>query len=342
MTNVLHTLFYPFNQGLLEWPDPDDRVLFLNAQYSPELSHLKDLSCQQYFKPYAAALENNGYHVFSDIRSGAQPYEFTFLILPKAKIEAEYMLAQALSHVKKPGKIICAADNKAGGSRIKKMLQSFGIKDVQQASKNKARVCWATCETFDQKALSEALTAGAAQDVLDGIFISRPGIFGWDKIDQGSKILFEHMPEKIKGRGADFGCGYGYLGRNILQRYASIKELYSIDADHRAVEACRINLETCGVDVVKNFLWADLTQPFSRLKNLDFIVMNPPFHEGKKTDMAIGKTFILTAHHALCKKGVLYMVANAHLPYENILSEKFFTVHKLFEGEGFKVFAASK
>ncbi len=34
------------------------------------------------------------------------------------------------------------------------------------------------------------------------------------------------------------------------------------------------------------------------------------------------------------------MVANAHLSYENLLHEVFFSVEKLHEGQGFKVFKA--
>ena len=78
------------------------------------------------------------------------------------------------------------------------------------------------------------------------------------------------------------------------------------------------------------------------MKNLDFIVMNPPFHEGKKTNVEIGKAFISNAFEELKSGGILYMVANAHLPYEAVLSEKFSTIEKKFEGQGFKIFAAVK
>ena len=89
------------------------------------------------------------------------------------------------------------------------------------------------------------------------------------------------------------------------------------------------------------FIWADLNKP-TTLKNLDFIIMNPPFHEGKSTDIGIGKAFIENAHTALKKHGELYMVANAHLPYEDTLKQTFFKLEKLFEGSGFKIYKATK
>ena len=70
--------------------------------------------------------------------------------------------------------------------------------------------------------------------------------------------------------------------------------------------------------------------------------MNPPFHNGKKTDCAIGNAFIETALQALRPGGQLFMVANNHLPYEEALADKFYECIKLHEGQGFKVFHARK
>jgi len=178
------------------------------------------------------------------------------------------------------------------------------------------------------------------QPVLDKKFISQPGIFGWDKIDQGSKLLTETLPDnELTGTGADFGCGYGYLANHVL-RHHKIEKIYCCDADYRAVQACKINLASS--DRKSCYRWIDLTQVQEDLPKLDWVIMNPPFHEGKEMQSSIGMFFIKTASLALKKGGSLWMVANSHLPYEEILRHGFGVVTKVLEQEGFKVFHARK
>jgi 16S rRNA (guanine1207-N2)-methyltransferase len=75
---------------------------------------------------------------------------------------------------------------------------------------------------------------------------------------------------------------------------------------------------------------------------VDCIVMNPPFHDGRVGDPKIGQSFIENAAQNLKRKGVLYMVANRHLPYERTLSKYFEDVEMLAEQDGFKVIKAQK
>ena len=90
------------------------------------------------------------------------------------------------------------------------------------------------------------------------------------------------------------------------------------------------------------YQWNDLTCKPDIKQLLDFVVMNPPFHSGKKTDSDIGLKFIENAAACLKKNGTLYMVANAHLPYEKLLEKLFFSVEKMTEEQGFKIYKAIK
>ena len=61
-----------------------------------------------------------------------------------------------------------------------------------------------------------------------------------------------------------------------------MKRLELIDIDRRAVEAARNNID----DPRAEFHWADLTGTNVSLAGLDFVVMNPPFHDGGTEDRA--------------------------------------------------------
>lgn len=332
MSTALQTLLYGYESSGVD--NEDARLLFMNAEYSENLP--KALDCQSYFKPYVDDLSARGYDVCAEILKS--DYDHALYLLPKNMLEARYNLARVISSLKRGGIVFCAADNKAGGSRLKKLFEEFGIDIQGHESRNKGRVIWGRVQDFEQDIVAKAIELGAPQKVIGGEYVSQSGVFGWDKIDKGSEILTHFIPKDLKGKGADFGCGYGYLSNFLLLHCSKVKRLACLDADYRAVEMCKRNLAQYDVDV--SYDWADLTKAQPELRNLDFIVMNPPFHEGKKQDIGIGADFIKSAYQSLKRGGALYIVANAHLPYETILDDVFFAVDKLHEGQGFKVFKA--
>ena len=319
-------------------PQSLGRALFINAYPHKALQNL-NIDMQQYFKPYTNLLNAAGHTVRQDIPIEPNVYDSVLILIPQNKIEARYCLARGIKVLKQGGQIFCAGSNKAGGKTLKKMLQEFGFDTIQEQTKNKCRIVSAAKEHIDENVLSQSISEGSLQEVLAGKYHAQPGIFGWKNIDKGSEILLQHLPAALEGQGADFGCGYGYLSIFLLQHYKHIKSLACIDADARAVTACKKNLEKSSACTC---IWDDLTQPQQTPKGLDFIIMNPPFHAGKKTNIDIGKAFITNAFKALRKGGVLYMVANAHLPYERVLNDIFQDVSKRYESAGFKVFHAEK
>lgn len=351
---VLDTLFLPLASGQMNWPE--GKTLFMNAQACAGLDGFNpaQLTAVQWFKPYAEILINQGFTV--DVAAGSPDgssggsgddsapekgvYAAAFVLGTKSRIETEIYLARAVSLLAEGAMLIVAAGNKEGAGRLKKMLVDLGFEGVAESVKNKARVCWAAKNNVNDAVLRAWLAQDGVREIAGG-FVSRPGIYGWEKIDKGSELLAAHLPRDLKGNGADFGCGYGYLGRAVLETNRKAKSLDSIDADARALAVCAQNL--AGFDVKKQERWLDLAAPRTGLENCyDWIVMNPPFHEGKKTDSDIGVAFIKNAYAALRRKGALYMVANNQLPYERVLTEMFWETQLIAQGGGFKAFRAVK
>lgn len=326
--NALNTLFLPFEKNVLT--PPDGRVVFFGARAHTALAGFGDIQMVQHFYPYAAALDLPAW----DGEGGA---DMALVLLPKQKEEAQYDLAQAQGAVKDGGMIIVAASNDAGGGRIEKWMTEMGL-TAQSLSKSRARVCWASVSAGGSDVAAQWVGAGTRRRVLiEGQeWVSQPGVFGWNRMDTGSRMLLDHIPTTLKGVGADFGCGYGYLTRAALRDNESIDAIICIDADRRAVECAGENID----DPRASFIWGDLSAPIDGIANLDFIVMNPPFHEGKTTTPALGQDFIRTARASLRKGGVLYMVANAKLDYESVLKSAFAHGEKLAEAGGFKIYSA--
>jgi 16S rRNA (guanine1207-N2)-methyltransferase len=208
-------------------------------------------------------------------------------------------------------------------------------------SKNHCRVYWCTVNeaTCHADLLANWRELDAPRRILDGRFLSRPGVFAWDRVDPASALLAEHLPPTLAGSAADLGSGFGYLAVELLQRCTGIASLDLYEADARALDLARQNLAPFADRVPLGFHWHDVTRGLPQ--RYDLIVSNPPFHaQGAADRPDIGRAFIAAAAEALRPGGRLWMVANRHLPYESVLDARFGAVRTVAQAHGFKILEA--
>lgn len=253
------------------------------------------------------------------------------MLAPPGAVEARYVLAQALRALKPGGELTAAAPKDKGGLRLKKTLTGFGCEVIEDARRHH-RICTVT-RPVDLAAVRPALDEGAPRQVADQMW-SQPGVFSWDRLDPGTTLLLKNLPV-LSGKGADFGAGIGWISKAVLAS-PQVTALTLVELDRRAVDAARRNV----TDERATILWADVRQ--AALADLDFVVMNPPFHDGGAEDHALGQGFIRAAAAALRKGGTLWVTANRHLPYEAVLNGAFKAVRPVADAGGYKVYEARK
>lgn len=318
----------------------EGRVLFLRARAHPALEHFTGrLTCQQTWKPHADELETVGHRVEREAHG-----QFSLvLLLPDPQRDVMVAdLARGHDLLAPGGILLVSQHNDAGGKRCQQhLVEAAG--EVQAMSKHHSRVFWAVKE--ENKAWRTDLLEQWRKDaemrrVLDGRFWSRPGLFSWNRVDEGSELLAKHLPTTLAGNVADLGCGWGYLSDHLLRHCHDIDTLDIYDADATCFECARRNLGLVPTRVKAKPHWSDVTAGIGSMR-YDAIVMNPPFHEGKHADSLIGLKFIAAAAQALRTNGQLWLVANRQLPYENLLGETFAHVEKIVETGGFKVMHAT-
>jgi 16S rRNA (guanine1207-N2)-methyltransferase len=265
-----------------------------------------------------------------------QPGTYSGLIMraPANTAERHHDIARALRALIPGSAFTILAPKDKGGSRLLKELAGFGVMAADNPKRHH-RICSGVVPD-DLRGIDEAINKGAMVLVPKTGMIAQPGIFSWDRIDTGTALLVEALPN-LWGRVADFGCGTGVLSRAILES-AKVKSLTGFDIDRRAIEACAHNIK----DARFASVWTDLRTLGSGTTGLDFIVTNPPFHDAGIEDQALGLAFIKVAHQSLRAGGALWLTANRHLPYEAVLTALFKTVTVKAEGQGYKVFEAIK
>jgi len=252
---------------------------------------------------------------------------------PPGVLERRYVLARLLHSLAPGAPLTALAPKDKGGARLRKELESFGCAVVESGRRHQ-RICQ-TARPEQPIGLEAAVKAGALQFSEALGLWTQPGVFSWDRPDLGTQQLLAALPT-LAGHGADLGCGLGVLARAVLAG-GGVTRLDLVELDRRAIAAAQRNVE----DPRAVFHWADARRA-PDLSGLDFVVMNPPFHDHGLEDRELGQSFIRRAHRILRPGGTLWLVANRHLPYEAVLRELFAKVTPRGESAGFKICEARK
>jgi len=342
--NALGALLLPFAEGTLRWPG--EGVLFLRAREGAALHAInaRGFAATQPFKPEAEQLQRIGVELLDEDALQAHAFALVLLLPPRQREEARALLAKACAACAPGGIVIAAVANDEGAkSRETDLKQLAG--DLTVHSKHHCRVFWTKPgAAFDVELLARWSQADAprriaSQDVPNGTFLSRPGVFAWDRVDAASKLLAAHLPSDLHGRVADFGAGWGYLSLQVLARCLGVASLDLYEADARALALADANLADAHLPM--HCHWHDVANGVA--ERFDAIVCNPPFHalaRGERPD--IGRAFIASAANALKPGGALWLVANRHLPYEEALASGFASVRIVAQQAGFKIVHAVK
>lgn len=332
----LDTLFYPFENGALVAPS-HGRFLFLGAEpgYRPPEGFGAELHLVQGFRPHFRTLEAAGETV-SPLPEGSG-YDGALVLAGRHRGENEDWIADAVERVVPGGLILVAGSNDDGiGSLRKRMAKLAGIED--SIPKYHGVAFWLR---RPDEASSLIATLRAQPTLVDGRFATAPGMFSHDRIDAGSRLLAECLPEAAKGAAADFCAGWGYLSAMLAERTSGLTAIDLYEADYQSLEAAKVNLASSPDAPQFGFFWHDLVGEKVERK-YDLIVMNPPFHQGRAAEPGIGQAMIKAASGALKSGGQLLMVANRGLPYDHELKASFKDVRELRNEGGFRVFAARK
>jgi len=190
--------------------------------------------------------------------------------------------------------------------------------------------------TFTPKPVSEDHWNGYQTD--SGLTLSGlPGVFSRQQHDIGSRVLLEHTDLPFCGKVCDLGCGNGLLGLTLKQAHPQL-DVTLTDDSWLAVRSAQHNARQNQLDV--SVRHGDILTAVHETQ--DWIVCNPPFHDGHKQLTNIAERMFEQSAKALVSGGHLLVIANRHLPYAGKLRRLFQTVEVLSADSRFSLYLCQK
>lgn len=273
-----------------------------------------------------------------------QSFDTVLFRVAKERATSHHVLNRAAELLRLHGQLILTGEKNDGiKTYVKQANRLFG--DKASAEKNGAHYL-ASVQLYqkDAPALDDKNYPHTRLiKTGDGSLMeSKPGIFGWDKIDRGSTYLIEYLPQFLARYAAppttllDLGCGYGYLSMQASQQ--GFIQITGTDNNAAALSATAKNFQRLNID---NFLVAgdagnQITGRF------DTVLCNPPFHQGFSVDGDMAVKFLSATKRLLAESGQALFVVNNFIPLEQKAKAYFRYIDVLANNGSFKLIALSQ
>jgi 16S rRNA (guanine1207-N2)-methyltransferase len=265
------------------------------------------------------------------------PCDVALLRLPRAKDEQEMAAHACLSVLAPGGRLIVYGGNEEGIRSAAGMIEQLCGEVETLATRGHGRIL-AVHRPTDPSRLRASLaawrsTASLAIGNRRREWVSYPGIFAADRIDEGTALLIDALPPLRAGaRVLDYACGSGVIGAAAGALAPGIL-LELLDNDSVALEAARENVP--GARLLLGAALADAGRTL-----YDAILSNPPLHKGLAEDHAQLEQLIAEAPAHLKPGGILQIVVQRRVPLERLLGERFASVTIAAENGRYRVWRA--
>jgi 16S rRNA (guanine1207-N2)-methyltransferase len=264
-------------------------------------------------------------------------HDLVIINFPKSKDELAFTFAMIAPYLINDAKIILVGEKKGGVQSSPKLAQNF-LSHCQKV--DAARHCLVFAGIVNAERLNEPFNLDdwfkhyqIRVDDVEITIASLPGVFSQKKLDVGTALLLNNLPQVMQGKVLDFGCGAGVISCFIGKKFPNVL-LSLLDVSALAITSAKktLTLNNLSGDVFAS-------NSLSNVKNTyQHIVSNPPFHQGTKTSYQASEDFLKGIRPHLSKKGNITIVANSFLQYLPIMQQHIGATQCLINKQGFSIY----
>lgn len=262
-------------------------------------------------------------------------HDLVIINFPKSKAEFGFTLAMLAESMTEDATVIIVGENKGGIKSADKLSNNY----LNFCNKvDAARHCLlyvgqfqSDLPKFELDKFYKYYSVTVADKQLK--IAALPGVFSQNGLDVGTDVLLENLPLSIKGKVLDFGCGAGVIAACIGKLFPNTK-LTLVDVSALALQSAKTTLalnELSGECLASDSL-SDVKERY------DFVISNPPFHQGVKTHYAATEQFLTKIKQHLSTHGCITIVANSFLKYPPIMEKAIGETKTLAIKKGFAIY----
>lgn len=274
---------------------------------------------------------------FDSEYKGDIKHDLVIVNFPKSKDELAFTFAMIAPFLVEDAKVILVGEKKGGVQSSPKLSEHF-LSSCQKI--DAARHCLVFAGIVNPDNLNKQFNIDdwfknyhINIDNIELTIASLPGVFSQKKLDVGTALLLDNLPEAMRGKVLDFGCGAGVISCFIGKKFSDT-QLSLLDVSALAITSAKktLLLNNLSGDVFASNSLSKVTD------NYEHIVSNPPFHQGTKTSYQATEDFLKGIKTHVKASGDITLVANSFLKYLPIMNQHIGPTENLVIKHGFNIY----
>lgn len=322
--------------GAVAIPFHDQRTTVMVDSYLSEVAIRRNMKLNR--------IPEEEIQFLSSVDEIQQKFDLLLINMPASFSLLEYQLQRVRGHLQSKCGVFAVAMSKDANNELYNILQqNLGpTSGPTVPSRKKARLFQIELDADTRRYMKDVPLRSYKIADPDAEIVCAPGVFSADRLDEGTRLLLEHIPSsKTPIDIADYGSGSGVLGLVALMQ-SPRSSLLLIDESRLAIHSSRETFRRNNLD--SDRVTYRLANGFvgTAPESLDLVLSHPEITQDDLFHPWMGHQFIQHSHAVLRPGGSLLFVTQKRHPILPIVEQIFPSSTIVEEDDVYRVISAQK